>query len=106
MKVELDCEFRASGLIADDGPRLVFVPPARRFDLRPKPIHQHHLALWSDEVKGRIQGNIPKPSKKKILRALPLTPKRRFDKDEPAPQPVKKPSLFRRTARLLTFGFY
>jgi len=106
VKVELDCEFRVSVLIADGGPRPIFITPARRFDLRPKPVHRHHLALWSNEVKGRIHGNIPKPPKKKILRALPLTPKRRFDKDEPAPQPVKKPSLLRRTARLLTFGFW
>jgi len=87
-------------------PRPSLAPPARPFDLRSKPIHQHHLALWSDEVKGRSHSNIPKPPKKKILRALPLTPKRRFGKDEPAPQPINKPSLFRRTARFLTLGFW
>lgn len=90
--------------LPDSHPSLA--PPARPFDLRSKPIHQHHLALWSDEVKGRSHGNNPKPPKKKILRVLPLTPKRRFSKDEPAPQPINKPSLFRRTARFLTLGFW
>jgi len=87
-------------------PQPICVPPTRRFDLRSKPTHQHHFALWSDEAKGRSHTNIRKPPKKKVLRALPLTPKRRFDMDEPAPQPVKKRSLLRRTARFLTFGLW